>query len=191
MLKALLYADLLFNIAQNQLIKELTFSVLKDRFNFESFYKENYTRFYYFTFQFLSDEEKSRDIVCDAFEFAWKKRKEFDENGMRSFVYTYLRNKSIDHLRHLKVQEKYVEFFQQMYNEDTSDEYDMLEEQIAEMQKLIGEFAPRTQFILKKCYIQKMKYKDVAEELDISVSAVKKQISNALKILRLKMVKNA
>ena len=41
--------------------------------NFEIFFKENYLPFYFFALQFVNDEEVSKDIVNDSFEFAWAK----------------------------------------------------------------------------------------------------------------------
>ena len=43
---------------------------------------------------------------------------------------------------------------------------------------------PHTRHILEECYIQRKKYQEVAEELNISVSAVRKHIVKALQVIR-------
>jgi len=43
---------------------------------------------------------------------------------------------------------------------------------------------PPTSDILRACYVEEKKYKQVAEEMGISVSTVKKHIIKALKIVR-------
>lgn len=52
------------------------------------------------------------------------------------------------------------------------------------MYQLIGTLTPQTRHILEACYFQDKRYADVAEELDISTSTVKKHIVQALKVLR-------
>lgn len=58
------------------------------------------------------------------------------------------------------------------------------EAKIEKMRQLIGTLTPQTRTILEACYFKGKKYADVAEELGISTSAVKKHIVQALKILR-------
>jgi RNA polymerase sigma-70 factor (ECF subfamily) len=43
---------------------------------------------------------------------------------------------------------------------------------------------PQTQLILQECYVNRKKYKEVAEELEISTNTVKKHIVKALKTIR-------
>ena len=43
---------------------------------------------------------------------------------------------------------------------------------------------PYNLHILKECFIHKKKYKEVAEELNVSVAAIHKNIVKALRILR-------
>ncbi|MDY4645071.1 RNA polymerase sigma factor, partial [Prevotella sp.] len=45
---------------------------------------------------------------------------------------------------------------------------------------------PRTRQILKLCYVERKKYREVAVELQISESAVKKHIMQALSYMRQK-----
>ena len=42
--------------------------------DFEIIYKTYYSRLYYYTFQFITDEENSKDIVNDVFEKIWIQR---------------------------------------------------------------------------------------------------------------------
>jgi RNA polymerase sigma-70 factor (ECF subfamily) len=46
------------------------------------------------------------------------------------------------------------------------------------------ELTPQTRTVLRMCYDEKRKYKEVASELGISVQAVNKHISQALRKLR-------
>ena len=51
------------------------------------------------------------------------------------------------------------------------------------------QLSPRTQQILNEHYLKNKKYREVAAELDISESAVKKHVMQALSFFRKKFVK--
>lgn len=69
--------------------------------------------------------------------------------------------------------------------EETEQSWEENEQHIRQMYQTIETLTPQTQKILKLCYFRQMKYREVAEELNISVSAVRKHIVQALKALRL------
>lgn len=46
-----------------------------------------------------------------------------------------------------------------------------------------------TRHILEECYVRRKKYQEVADELNISVSAVRKHIVKALSVLRKEFAK--
>lgn len=50
----------------------------------------------------------------------------------------------------------------------------------------LEELTPRTQQIVRLCYVERKKYREVAMELGISESAVKKHIMQALSYMRQK-----
>lgn len=157
---------------------------------FEAFFKENYTRFYYFALQMVDDKEVCKDIVGDAFEQTWTMLHQTKQPNMSSYMYSLIRNKCVDYIRHETAKSRYADFCMHMYSENSEDEsYDETELQIAQMYRMLEEFTPKTRQILEMCYFQKKKYSEVAEELNISISAVRKHIVNALKAFRQKISK--
>lgn len=162
---------------------------MKDSTEFEQFFKQNYSKFYFFTFHLIGDEEVSRDIVGDAFEYVWKCYRKSDVENWVTYIYSYLRNKSVDHIRHQLVHAKYAELYLQITREAEEDRYEEVDERVLAIRKVLKELTPRTRLILQECYINKKKYKEVAEDLEISESAVKKHIVQALKVIREKILK--
>lgn len=154
------------------------------RVEFELFFKENYSCFFYYSLQILNDEEVCRDIVGDAFEYAWGGyNHRNDVSNWKTYLYSYIRNKCVDHIRHQMVEEKHEEFIRQMYCEK-EEEYEEMEEQINTMREILSTLPPKTRLILQECYLRKKKYREVADEMEVSVSAVRKHIVKALKVLR-------
>lgn len=154
---------------------------------FEHFFKENYSKFYYFALRYIDDREVCRDIVSDAFEYAWKSYKNDEIENWRNYIYSFIRNECIDYVRHLTVHQKYTEFYVNMMNEEEQPEE--VDERVALIRKLMDQLTPKTRLILEECYINKKKYKEVAADLEISESAVKKHIVQALKNIRKNIVK--
>ena len=63
-------------------------------------------------------------------------------------------------------------------------EYQEQDERMMHISKAMEKLTPHTKHILEECYIQRKKYQEVAEELNISVSAVRKHIVKALQVIR-------
>lgn len=167
-----------------------TFGVLEKETEFELFFKGNYSRFYYFAFQMIGEKEVCRDIVGDAFEQAWAFSHQKEQFNLTSYMYSLVRNKCVDYLRHEAAKARYADFYMYMYNESGEDDtYEEMEQQISEMYCMLDKFTPKTRTILEMCYFQKKTYSETADELGISVSAVRKHIVNALKAFRAAIAK--
>ena len=55
---------------------------------------------------------------------------------------------------------------------------------VLRIRKAMEKLTPYNYHILEACYIHNKKYKEVAEELNVSVAAIHKNIVKALRILR-------
>ena len=155
---------------------------------FEQFYKESYMTFYYLAYNMLEDEEASKDIVVDCFEYVWHNHREENVRNWKAYMYSAVRNKCIDSLRKQEVKKKYVDFYTSMFAEEW-DEYSDEEDTMSEVYKILDKLPPLTRQVLEGCFLEKKKYKEVAEEKSISTSTVKKHIIKALKVLRDGMLK--
>ena len=157
--------------------------------NFEIFFKENYSRFYYFAFQMIGEKEVCQDIVSDAFEQTWLFSQKNPSFNQTRYMYSLVRNKCVDYIRHETAKAHYADFYMHMFNEsDEGDTSKEMEEQISQIYRILQELTPKTRTILKMCYFQKKTYSETADELGISVSAVRKHIVNALKVFRQRIV---
>lgn len=161
---------------------------MKGPIAFERFFKENYASLYSYAFRLTGEQEISRDIVADAFEHTWKATiQKLEVEDWHAYIHAYVQHKCVDFLRHTLVKEKYVEFYLKTNSEkDDSESYD---ERLEAIQAAIETLSPRTRLVLQECYIHQKKYKEVAEELDISINAVKQHIVKALQTIRNKVKK--
>lgn len=148
---------------------------------FEKVYTENYVRLYYYALHIVNEEELAKDILNDVFTAFWKNIANIKEENLNAYLMTSIRNRAVDLLRHQVLQSQYTDAYlheAEQFYDTYSDEKDKM------VEEMLNHLSPPTDQILEMCYLKRMKYAEVAEELGISPNTVKKHIMKALKILR-------
>lgn len=109
---------------------------------FERFYRENYEQFFHFAYRYLNDEEACRDIVSNAFEYAWSNFEREDVPDWKLFLLSYIRHKCLDFIRHLQVHNRFVKARLKM--DEGSLDADLLEreERIALISRYLAQLPP-------------------------------------------------
>lgn len=156
----------------------------KYKYEFELLYKSNYARLYYYAQQFIDDSETCKDILNDVFEKTWNQYESLQTETLIAYLYTNVRNKCIDYLRHSQVESQYADFYRIATQSDVDNNFTEREERLQRIEKVIEEMTDPTKTILKECYYENKKYQEVADEFGISTNGVKKHIMKALRILR-------
>ncbi|MGM9699536.1 MAG: sigma-70 family RNA polymerase sigma factor [Prevotella sp.] len=157
---------------------------------FESFFRANYQKAYFLALRLLHDEEASKDVVSDSFEKVWGKTEEgkIEVSNLEAYLLMVVRNMALEYLRRQQLHNKYAKM-ELLHQERTSPDVQTMMEREQKMEKLmkaVENLTPRTQTIVNLCYVERKKYREVAAELNISESAVKKHIMQALSFLRQK-----
>ncbi|MDE6451492.1 MAG: RNA polymerase sigma-70 factor [Odoribacter sp.] len=151
---------------------------------FEALFKGTYNGLFFHAYSFVRDEEEARDIVNDVFERIWKYYHRLDTTiSLKSLLYKMVKSKCIDHLRRQKAKERFDIFYYRVNGEENED-YSDYEESIQKIMTLIEKMPAQTAVVFRKCFIERKKYKEVGEELNITVNTVRTHISKALRILR-------
>ncbi|WP_372793418.1 RNA polymerase sigma-70 factor [Lutibacter sp.] len=145
---------------------------------YKSLFDKLYTSLCLFANSYLKNLEVSKDIVQEVFIKIWEDKIEFqNENTIKSYLYTSVKNKSLDYLKSKYV--KTTEHFSISEMEKLETEPFFLREMVILETSSIIENAINT--LPNKCaQIIKLSIKDftnaeIAEELGISVNTVKTQ----------------
>jgi RNA polymerase sigma-70 factor, ECF subfamily len=155
---------------------------------FELLYRKFYVRLCAFSNKYLNDPEAAQEIVQDVFVKIWESREEIDpEDSLRSYLFKIAQNKSINILRHKKTESRFAEVCRLVYIEKS--EPSALESLIArELEENIQRSVARLPLQCRKIFemnrTEGLKYKEIAETLDISIKTVEAQMSKAFKSLR-------
>ncbi len=151
---------------------------------FNSLYRESYEQLFYHAYGFTEDAEACRDILSDVFERLWTNRKRIAPDTARSYLYQCVRNECIDFVRKQQLSRQYESYIKESANADVAVAPEEIDERLTLVKSTIEEMPPKTRQVLEECYFNNKKYKEVADNLDVSVNAVKKHIVKALALLR-------
>ncbi|MBL4704168.1 MAG: RNA polymerase sigma-70 factor [Flavobacteriales bacterium] len=157
----------------------------KDRSAFELLFRTHYEPLVGFVFKYLGNQPEAEEVVQDVYFQLWKKLDEVEiETSIKSYLYQAARNKSLNIIKHRIVQRKYeehVQFHDSPFDSTNQIEVDELQERI---QKAIDTLPEKCREVFLLSRFEEKKYKEIAEELGISIKTVENQMGKALKVLR-------
>ena len=154
---------------------------------YESFFRQNYNDAYQQAFRLLRDEEACKDVVSDSFELLLRLYKSgMTEKFTVSYLMTTVKNKAIDEIRKQHSRDRYTYYILHHHDTETTNDLIMQErkKQVDEIMNALDRLSPKTLCVMKACFVDRKKYREVAEELGISKSTVKKHVMDALQRLR-------
>ena len=152
---------------------------------YEVVFKKYYPGLITFVCRHVGNLDVAKDIVQDIFlklfEISRSLEKDFN---LKSWLYNVARNASVDYLRHLQVidRHKFLMADAMLASEAVDEEID--EEVYNRVNKAIESLPVQCRLIIKLNVIEGKKYKEIAEELDISMNTIRTQVSRGYKKMR-------
>ena len=163
--------------------------------HFEEIYVSWFSRMKYFALEYVVSEEDAENIVQDVFTELWEKKEilAYDVN-LVALLFTSIKNRCIDLLRHRIVVKEAVNLMQEEYQATlrmklTSLELfdqSLLSEQDIEriITEVIDSLPEKCREIFIKSKIEGKKQKEIAAELNISLKTVENQMAIAYKKIK-------
>lgn len=150
-----------------------------------------------FAVSYVRNPHDAEDLVQDTYFKLWESGMDITlcEN-IGALLYTILRNKCLDYIKHKVVELKHNTALTSAYNSLLANQYALEDDSITiitnnqikeALNKALLKLPPQTRevFIMNK--FRDMKYKEIAGELSISVKTVEYHISRAFTLLRKEM----
>lgn len=135
----------------------------------------------------VKDRETAEEVVQDLFVNFWEKRHQLELNvSIKAYLYRAVYNNCI-HVN--KKNQRFTSEESLLNNESTVDFDNLLEKNELEIKiyTLIEQLPTECKRIFKLSRFEELKYKEIAEKLQISIKTVETQMSRALKFLKTNM----
>lgn len=151
---------------------------------FREMFMEMHPKLVRFATQLMGDADEAKDMVSEVMEQAWTTFDTLETSTRSAWLYTAVRNKCLNRLKHLQVEQTHIEAVVEATRADADNGYREHEALLQQAERIARSLPEPTSTILRCCYWEKKTYKQVAEQLGISPDTVKKHISKALRTLR-------
>lgn len=167
---------------------------------FEQFYRTYFLRLVSFASTYTEYEEDAEDIVQQVMLKYWDLLQSGESlDNPKAYVYQMVRNACLDYVKHnAVVQERMVKGMEEADIEaicewdfvDSADSPTLYRELYDQVQSLIAQMPERQREVFLLSREQALKNAEIAEKLSISVKAVEKHMTAALRFLRDNLGKN-
>jgi RNA polymerase sigma-70 factor (ECF subfamily) len=157
-----------------------------DQLAFRQVYTYFYTRLYQFALAIVKTRESSEEIVEDVFVNIWQRRAGLPAiQNLRVYLYTATKNSSLNYLSK-KARESITEPFDHIHvglngSDVTPEQILITAEMYRKVQQAVDALPPRCKMIFKLVREDGLKYKEIAEILNISVNTIDAQMAIAVK----------
>ena len=156
--------------------------------DFETIFKDFFPRLSAFAYKYLKDFDSSKEVVHDVFIKFWEKRSGLDQDKpLKSYLFTAVHNRCLNYIRDNKKFDTNVEVGSEKLNM-TAGHDQQKHMEAAELQgkinQILAGLPEKCRMVFQLSRMEGKKYKEIAEELDISQKTVETHMSKALKVLR-------
>lgn len=153
---------------------------------FETLFYRYYSFLCAYASKMLDDRDVAEEIVQDLFVEIWEKRAQLIiETSIKSYLFQSVRNRCLNLIQHHKIRTKYAERLLSETAHSVSVDEVYVEFDLAEkIEDAIGSLPEKRQEIFRLSREEGLKYREIAEKLNISIKTVETQMSLAIKTLR-------
>lgn len=157
---------------------------------FELIYNRYKGLLYIHAYKMLQDEDEAKDVVQELFT------KLYTSAGIlllkttfSAYLYTAVRNRILDIIAHKKIKTDYLASLEEFVHRGvySTDHFIREKELVFQIEKEVSLLPEKMRLIFEMSRNANLSHKEIAAKLDISDKTVKKQINNAIKLIKVKL----
>ncbi|UKJ09245.1 sigma-70 family RNA polymerase sigma factor [Solitalea lacus] len=151
---------------------------------------KNYKALCYFAWEMVNDANLAEDLVQDAYVSFLMNKKSIsnDEQAIKSFLYSSVRNAVYNLNRKSKTVLKYLQRQDFSAVDEVDYEHRIIRaEFMAAVHLIVADLPDACQQIFKLSYFEGLSNQEISEQLALSVNTIKTQKQRALRVLRHKL----
>jgi RNA polymerase sigma-70 factor, ECF subfamily len=157
---------------------------------FEQVFKMHYKNLHAYACSILKDEVAAEEMVQNVFFKLWERTEHLSINGsLVAYLYRAVNNESLNYLKHQKVRAahgKFVVYRGEGHTENASGALQTKELE-ARLQIAMNELPEQCRTIFQMSRFEELRYREIADQLGLSIKTVENQMGKALKLLRQKL----
>lgn len=158
-----------------------------DQQAFKELYLAYFDRLYKFAFSILHSAEFAEEAVNDVFLNIWQKRSRLKTiNNLTNYLFISTKNTSFNYLSKFRKERNTTldEVLVRFEIDELTPETALFSAEIrSEIEQAINQLSPKTKLVFQMAKVEGLKYKEIAEILNISVNTIDNHIATAIKKL--------
>jgi RNA polymerase sigma-70 factor, ECF subfamily len=186
-LKEWLYMNLYAKCTDGELMKEIKAG---NMLAFDELYRKYSKRLFKFSYSILKTTEDAENIIQDVFLNLWLNREKVEKStSVKYYIFAIAHNSAISIIRKRIKETVYIEHVKSLQNliqepVDLKVEYNELNKIL---EGIINSLPNQQKKVFLLNRIEELKYREIAEKLNISINTVENHMSRALKNIREKL----
>ena len=155
--------------------------------SFSQLFRELYPAMILYSFRYTKHQPVAEEIAEEAFIKAWDRRESFSHYKILcSWLYTTIRNASIEWLRHQHVEAKAEPVLSQIMDIPDPNALDHLiyAEVLRQLGDALNSLPRQQQKIVREFYLEGQSLQEIADQMRLSIHTVKSQKARGLKSIR-------
>ncbi len=181
------------DVAYGKLTDKALLDLLKsgDEMAFSEIYERFWPLLYRHARRFLKHNDEARDVVQEVFLLLWEKIPTLHiDISLNAYLFAAVRNRALNVIAHSKVKDEYIAAFERFIEEgEAIADHRLRNEEMARLIRMeIAALPPkmRRAFLLSR--ETELTYREIAEHLQVAENTIRKQISQAIQRLRMKLI---
>lgn len=162
--------------------------------SFNEIYNTFYKKSYLFVKSYIHDDMAAEDIVAESLIKLWERMKQEEVDPIHPFLFTILKNRSLDYLKHQVIKKEVIDSIAKKLNRELEIRTSSLEASdpkeifSSEVERIIhttlNSLPDRTRKIFLMSRFGNKSHKEIAEIFNISVKGVDYHIAQSVSTLR-------
>ncbi|MES2701076.1 MAG: RNA polymerase sigma-70 factor [Bacteroidota bacterium] len=155
---------------------------------FESVFKAHFKNLHAYACSILRDEATAEEMVQQVFYRLWERREEIDvRESVTGYLYRAVHNDCLNYLKHAGVKAAYRTHALHTGSEEHGTDHLALKELQQRIDTAMNELPEQCRAVFQMSRFEDLKYREIADKLDISVKTVETHMGKALRYLRTKL----
>ncbi len=159
-----------------------------DKGEFKKIFDSHFDSLRSFIYFRTSDEQTAEDIAQDVFMRVWEKRESLDTSNIKALLYKMAKDKVVSYYRREGTRLDFAKNMSLKGDAISPQEELQFEETRRRYSEALGEMTEGEREVFLMSREENLKYNEIAERLGLSVKAVEKRMSAALKLLKNKIL---